>query len=47
VACVIAGARTPEEVRQNCTAMAAPIPRAFWAALKSEGLIPANASEPG
>lgn len=47
VACVIAGARTPEEVRQNCAAMAAPIPREFWAALKGDGLIPANASEPG
>jgi len=46
VACVIAGARTPDEVRQNCAAMAAPIPREFWAALKREGLIPEQASEP-
>lgn len=46
VACVIAGARTPDEVRQNCASMAAPIPREFWAALKHERLIPENASEP-
>ena len=46
VACVIAGARTPDEVRQNCAAMAAPIPRAFWTALKDDGLVPAHASEP-
>lgn len=47
VACVIAGARTPDEVRQNCASMMTPIPREFWAALKRDGLIPANACEPG
>jgi D-threo-aldose 1-dehydrogenase len=46
VACVIAGARTPDEVRQNRAAMAAPIPREFWGELKREGLIPEHASEP-
>jgi D-threo-aldose 1-dehydrogenase len=46
VACVIAGARNAGEIRQNCAAMSEPIPPAFWAALKADGLIPADAPEP-
>ncbi|CAN7299250.1 aldo/keto reductase [Trinickia sp. LjRoot230] len=46
VASVIAGARTVDEVRQNCAAMAAHIPAEFWAALKRDGLIPRHAAQP-
>lgn len=46
VACVIPGARNAEEIRQNCSAIAEPIPSAFWASLKTDDLIPADAPEP-
>ncbi|MGF6290570.1 D-threo-aldose 1-dehydrogenase [Paraburkholderia youngii] len=46
VACVIAGARNATEIRQNCAAMTETIPPAFWAALKTDGLLPADAPEP-
>ncbi|GLU31420.1 aldo/keto reductase [Trinickia caryophylli] len=46
VACVIAGARNADEVRQNCAAMTAPVPREFWQALKEEGLVPQGAPVP-
>jgi D-threo-aldose 1-dehydrogenase len=46
VAAVIPGARTAAEVRQNIALMHAPIPTALWAALRSEGLVPAAAPVP-
>jgi D-threo-aldose 1-dehydrogenase len=47
VASVIVGARHAAEVRENCAAVTAAIPSDFWAALKSDGLIPAHAPQPG
>ena len=46
VAAVIPGARTPDEVRQNTALMATSIPRALWADLKHEGLLPAEVPTP-
>ena len=46
VASVIPGAVTPEEVTQNLASLAAPIPSAFWADLKAQGLIVADAPVP-
>jgi Predicted oxidoreductases (related to aryl-alcohol dehydrogenases) len=46
VAAVIAGARSPEEMRQNAVLIGAPIPCALWASLKQAGLLPAHAPEP-
>ena len=37
---VLAGMRSPREVRENAAAMRAPIPAALWLALAEEGLIP-------
>jgi D-threo-aldose 1-dehydrogenase len=46
VVSVIPGGARPEEVAQNIAAMSETIPAAFWAALKSEGLIEASAPAP-
>lgn len=46
VACVIAGSRTANEVRENWTLMHTPIPAEFWADLKRRGLIPEDAPVP-
>ncbi len=46
VAAVIAGPRTPGEVRQNAEAMRAPIPHSLWSELKSAALLPENAPTP-
>lgn len=46
VASVIPGAARPEEVRENLASFAAPIPAAFWADLKAEGLLVADAPVP-
>ena len=46
VATVIPGARTPAEAGENASRMAAPVPAAVWAALKSEGLLLAEAPTP-
>ncbi|MFN4160636.1 MAG: aldo/keto reductase [Stenotrophomonas sp.] len=46
VSAVIPGARTPEQVRANVASMAIAIPAAFWAELKQQGLIAADAPVP-
>ena len=46
VASVIPGTKTPERVRQNVDLMAQPIPGAFWAELKHDGIIPPDAPTP-
>lgn len=46
VASVVCGARTEEEVMANVALMAAPIPAAFWEALKAKGLLREDAPTP-
>lgn len=46
VLAVIPGARNPHEVAENVTLMDVQIPRDFWSALKSAGLIGANVPTP-
>jgi D-threo-aldose 1-dehydrogenase len=46
VVSVIPGAARPSEIMQNVAALAASIPEAFWAALKSKGLIDPAAPTP-
>jgi D-threo-aldose 1-dehydrogenase len=46
VAAVIPGAFHPDQVRRNFGAFATPIPAAFWAELKHEGLLRADAPVP-
>ena len=46
VASVIPGATKPEEVVQNLASLRAPIPAAFWQALKAQDLIDADAPVP-
>ena len=46
VVAVIPGARNAAELRENVTLFASPIPGAFWAALKAEGLLAAHAPTP-
>jgi len=46
VASVIPGAVSPVEVTQNLASLTAPIPRAFWDDLKSQGLIDADSPVP-
>ena len=43
---LVVGMVSPVEVDQNLTALRAPIPAAFWADLRSEGLIEAGAPTP-
>jgi D-threo-aldose 1-dehydrogenase len=47
VASVVTGMRTADEVARNVAHVRAPIPAAFWAELKHEGLIDAAAPVPG
>lgn len=47
VASIIPGAARPEEVTQNVGFMAMPIPPAFWADLKAQRLLAADAPVPG
>jgi D-threo-aldose 1-dehydrogenase len=46
VAAVIPGAITPEQVRRNVASFRHPIPADFWAELKHEGLLRADAPTP-
>jgi D-threo-aldose 1-dehydrogenase len=46
VTSVVVGAREPHEVSDNAALLAHPIPPAFWAALRSAGLIPEAAPTP-
>ena len=46
VVSVIPGGVTPDEVTQNLASVAAPIPAAFWADLKAQGLIAPDAPVP-
>lgn len=46
VCAVIAGARHPDEVRENVQQMSVPIPPPLWRTLKDDGLIPGHAPEP-
>lgn len=46
VASVIPGAKNAARVRENAALMQAPIPGAFWQALKAAGLLPAEAPTP-
>jgi D-threo-aldose 1-dehydrogenase len=46
VATVLVGARTASEIEDNATLANAPIPGAFWRALKTEGLLPEGAPLP-
>jgi D-threo-aldose 1-dehydrogenase len=46
VASVIPGPQTPEQVRANLAWMRHPIPSAFWAELRSEGLLDSTAPVP-
>lgn len=47
VAAIIPGAKRREKVEENARLMAATVPPAVWQALKSAGLIPADAPTPG
>ncbi len=47
VATLIPGARSPEEIAQNQAIFEVAIPAAFWAELKQEGLLRADAPTPG
>ncbi|HET7717143.1 MAG TPA: aldo/keto reductase [Bauldia sp.] len=46
IASLIVGARSPEQMRQNVEWFQAPIPTAFWEALRREGIIGADAPVP-
>jgi len=46
VSAVIPGARTPEQVLANVASMSVAIPAAFWAELKQQQLIAADAPVP-
>lgn len=46
VSCIVPGARTPEQVRANVESMRIAVPAAFWAELKQEKLIAADAPVP-
>ncbi|MEV0704158.1 aldo/keto reductase [Saccharopolyspora sp. NPDC050389] len=43
---VLAGMRTPDEVRQNIAAVRAPVPEELWADLAAEGLLPEGSAVP-
>ena len=47
VATILVGARTASEIEENAALSRAPIPSAFWRALKTEGLLPEGAPLPG
>ena len=46
VSAVVAGGRSPEQVRGNAASMTAKLPGAFWDALKREKLIAQDAPVP-
>lgn len=46
VVCVLAGGRTPEEVKRNVASFDVAIPADLWAELKHEGLLPQEAPTP-
>ncbi|WP_461017295.1 aldo/keto reductase [Streptomyces daliensis] len=46
VACVVVGARTPDEVEDTVRMLAHPVPGAFWAAARKAGLLPAGVPLP-
>jgi D-threo-aldose 1-dehydrogenase len=46
IASVVLGAVHPDEVKRNVASISKPIPAAFWAEMKAEGLIPAHAPIP-
>ncbi|HWX12722.1 MAG TPA: aldo/keto reductase [Trinickia sp.] len=46
VACLLTGARSPQELDQNVQAFAAPIPTAFWQAMREQGLLRDDAPTP-
>ena len=46
VATLIPGARAPEEIEENRRIFEVDIPAAFWAELKAEGLLRADAPTP-
>jgi len=46
VSCIVPGARTPEQVSANVASMSIAIPADFWAELKKEKLIAADAEVP-
>lgn len=46
VACVLTGARSAAEMRENASLFAAPIPLALWDALRAEGLLAASVPTP-
>lgn len=47
VAAIIPGAARPEEVLANVASLGMPIPAAFWADLKAQGLVATDAPVPG
>ena len=47
VASVVSGAKRPDQVEMNIRALSEAIPPAFWADLKSEGLVDLEAPTPG
>ena len=47
VACVLVGARSAAELKDNLALARRPIPRAFWDALRARGLVDAAAPLPG
>ncbi len=47
VASVLVGMRSADQVRDTARQFATPVPAAFWAALKSEGLLAADVPVPG
>lgn len=46
IASIVLGAVHPDEVKHNVASVLKPIPAAFWAEMKAEGLIPAHAPTP-
>ena len=46
VSCVLHGASTPEQVRENVASMSASIPSEFWEAARQQGLMADNAPVP-
>ncbi|NGN64798.1 aldo/keto reductase [Streptomyces sp. A7024] len=47
VACVVVGARAPDEVDETARMLAHPVPGEFWAAARTAGLLPAGVPTPG
>ena len=47
VVAVLTGARSPEEIRENASLAARPVPSELWSALAAEGLLDRDAPVPG